>query len=183
MLRNSSVPEIKTRMIEQYTIGRQHMAKQQQKLDQVEQSQRFSSLVRNLYKPKISSKKVKEMEQMIAKTTANKPKKRDDSNEASPERASKAQKNKSPGFGKDFLSDLRRGQYDSSQKITKVKELDFGRPKDPVARAAQKQQFKQQSLLDSLQIEDPVRRAVQQKNASAFRANAMNLKPQPNKRH
>ena len=58
------------------TSGRAALeAKQEQTKQSVEQVKAYSELIRNSYKPKVSKRKIKEMEALKAKTTANKPKK------------------------------------------------------------------------------------------------------------
>ena len=49
-------------------------AKQEQKKQSVEQVKAYSELIRNSYKPKVSKRKVREMDALKLKTTANKPK-------------------------------------------------------------------------------------------------------------
>ena len=48
-------------------------AQNHKRKEQVEQSRAFSELVRIAYKPKVSKRKIKEMAELKAKTTANKP--------------------------------------------------------------------------------------------------------------
>ena len=75
MARNASVPEISTRrMIELYTPGSQIKAKKHMIQHQKGQEKEFSEMVREAYKPRISRRKVEEMQELVAKTTANKPK-------------------------------------------------------------------------------------------------------------
>lgn len=73
--RNQSQPTIRSHSTEQMnTPGRVIRAHQDKRREHVEQSRAFSELVRQAYKPKISKRKVKEMEELKARTNANKPK-------------------------------------------------------------------------------------------------------------
>ena len=72
--RNQSQPSIRSHSTEQLnTPGRVIRAHHDKRREQVEQSRAFSELVRQAYKPKVSKRKVQEMEELKARTNANRP--------------------------------------------------------------------------------------------------------------
>ena len=97
-------------------------------------------MVRQQYKPKISKRKIKEMQALVEKTTANKPN-RDLDGSVSSKRYAQSPKRlkevrKSAPYGNDYFNDVRGGTQDSEDEFVKLEELGFGRAQEYSAQSS-----------------------------------------------
>ena len=103
------MPAITTIILENVSPGPTALkAKQEQMKKQVEEKKAFSELTRQMYKPKISKKKISQMAELKAKTTANKPKQIEFDRSASEQKTPQRKI-----LGNDYLSNMRKVRQES----------------------------------------------------------------------
>lgn len=144
--RNQSQPQVKSRIIEESSPGRAYKAKVQQMKQSVDQVRAYSELIRQSYKPKISKKKIKELELQKAKINANKPGYRE--RDLSPSFA----KDKIKGAYNDPFANVRGGSLSRSTEY--IEEFGLRQQRERLL----KQNNGQNISLDSLKIQDPMQK-------------------------